>query len=163
MSTMQLAAAYAKMPRVQYEYDSDDEPANHPIQSPPQEATKITKLTKTTTDCAVVNLTAAFLDAESVDDIYIETALEFGVAYSPTDKEHEDHATGANPDSMVQDPFNPMARCTLKEADDLLQEEQQYRRSHGMPLLVQNPHDSEHWIDPWEIHEGVRRDPSAIW
>jgi len=141
MTTAQLEVEYAKMPRVQY--DSDDEP----IKCQPMRMSNIAIAT-TTHENNIVDLTEAFLDTHDIDDIYDEAvqAVEFDPAYSPVH-------TGANPDSMVQDPFNQEARCTLKERDEILHDEQEYRESHGMPLLIQDPEDPEHWIDPWEISE----------
>jgi len=49
---------------------------------------------------------------------------------------------------LVPDPFNTELRCTAAERDVCLEEEQEYRRSNGLPLLVPNPLDREHWIEP---------------
>jgi len=61
------------------------------------------------------------------------------------------------PDSAVQDPFNPDLQCTAAERDSLLHEEQAYRRSVGMALLVRNPVDRDHWIEEVDAEEVYAR------
>ena len=61
------------------------------------------------------------------------------------------------PDSAVQDPFSPDLQCTAAERDSLLHEEQAYRRSVGMALLVRNPVDRDHWIEEVEAEEVYAR------
>jgi len=141
MTSAQLEVEYAKIHRV--EYDSDDEP----IKCHPMRMSNIA-IPMTAPENKIVDLTEALLYSNDIDDIYDDAvqAVEFDPAYSPLH-------TGANPDSMVQDPFNQNARCTLKERDEILHDEQEYRESHGMPLLIRDPYDHEHWIDPWEIDE----------
>lgn len=139
MTAAQLAIEYAKLPRVYY--DSDEEPVHAQTHTIAAQAESI------------VDLTTSLLDTDDLDDLYdlgVERVIDNG----------NRHATGGgvggcNPDSMVQDPFNPLKRCTLQERDELLQDEQEYREAHGMPLLVQHPDDHEYWIEPCEVNEPI--------
>ena len=147
MTAAQLLLEHAKTPRL--EYDSDDDPIRfQPLRTSEHHVIA---------DTVVAEVTAALLDPDDDDDLYdpydpgVERVLDTTRRYSPV------AVAGANPDSMVQDPFSPAKRCTLKERDELLHDEQEYRKAHNMPLLVQDPDDSEHWIEPCELQERQER------
>lgn len=53
-----------------------------------------------------------------------------------------------DPDRVVTNPFYPDLACTAAERDACLDDAQSRRYEEGLPLLVQNPLDPEHWVEP---------------
>lgn len=68
---------------------------------------------------------------------------------SPSDEGTDETSSDPfDPDRIVQDPFCPEVTCTASERDARLEDEQEYRCECGLSLLVQDPTDPEHWIEP---------------
>ena len=124
MTQAQLASHYAKMPKVKD--DSDDETS-----LPPQRTSVVFHVPPTpyVPPAPVATVTAAFLDL-------------------PDDEIYDVHDDG---DRMVQDPFLLHQTCTARERDDMLHEEQEWRRSQGIALLVEDPDNIGLWVDPEEL------------
>lgn len=168
MTAAQLAQLYAKLPRA--DVDSDDEPVRCPTPQHVRHA-RAAALEATAAPCGAPTTVVQFSGAQYSprrDDRWrreLERALNtqqvnshayrpsnrtlFGEDYSEQSDATDDDLDGAHdPDRVVADPFYPDLTCTAAERDACLEDEQARRYENGLPLLVQNPADAEHWVDP---------------
>ena len=182
MSRKQLKDYYAKLPRTAP--DSDDEAPKEPLRSWEIQAIEQNEAAPIGAPIHLPPLTGAFgfnpgnginnenthpvnLSNEWTQDISealfgrespaaADAASETN-GFTQQEIEELDGIYDETPDSAVQDPFNPDLQCTAAERDSLLHEEQAYRRSVGMALLVRNPVDRDHWIEEVEVEEVYAR------
>lgn len=180
MTHAQLAQLYAKQPRV--DYDSDDEPvrcgtpqhvrharaaAVEALALPIGAPTSVIRFdgaqySPTRNDGEWKRELEAALAAQrdntrarrpSNRDLFGDMETEDG---DVTDDDLYDDTY--DPDRVVADPFYPDLTCTAAERDACLGDEQARRYESGLPLLVQDPTDPEHWIEPPLVTEPVFKD-----
>jgi len=166
MTELQLKSYYAKQPKMDTDYDSDDggqRPMStiyshnpyHPHNNFNLQLALETRRNQENT--APVNVAA--------EDEHARDLLEaLHGRYSPI--EQSESVVDINPDDisdliteaeqeaqsqrLVADPFNPheSPHMTAEERDSVVKGEQMYRMAHGLPLLLRSEDDQDHWIEP---------------
>lgn len=168
MTPAQLAQLYAREPRA--DVDSDDEPVRcgTPQHVRHARAAAVEALTVPLGVPTTIQFDGAQYSPTRNGDkwkLELEAALNaqrnevrarrpsnhdlFGDLESEEDATDDDlYDDRHDPDRVVADPFYPDLTCTAAERDACLEDEQNRRYVCGLPLLVQNPTDFEHWVEP---------------
>ena len=171
MTELQLQEYYAKLPKVEHSDSEDDLPLLPQIKLADQPVTHAPRHPRAPLQIAPEDEHARdLLEALERDSPTPETPVRHEVTTQPyvervdipayeddslrfvrltaaleSDKENMD-----DPGRLVPDPFCPdtMPRLTAAERDAMVEEEQHWRRLYGQALLVQDPDDPDHWIQP---------------
>lgn len=167
MTAQQLAQLYAKQPRVSY--DSDDEPVRCATPQHVRHARaaaneawavpigKPEPLTFCDPQYSPVREEAWRQELQAALDRQYETSrayrpsnrILFGDDFSLDEDTDDDlYDVADDPNRVVADPFYPDLTCTAAERNACLEEEQARRERRGLPLLVKNPANPNHWVEP---------------
>ena len=165
MTSAQLAEMYARQPRV--DYDSDDEPMRNGTPEHERHARAIAAEAMSLPTDALEPVVQFHCeqnppthpDEEWMRELEAVLSVRRDEAHRQwssdsvrvgTRETEKNGLCGAlyDPERVVADPFFPDLTCTAAERDACLEDEQERRCEEGLPLLVRDSVNPEHWVEP---------------